>query len=235
MSDARVRSVAPQGSLNCMMMIEIDSALKIVKGHVSKVDLPLIDVIRIQTGDPFKILVGTMLSARTTDEVTANACEQLFAVAQTPATIVRLSNKRIEKLIYPVAFYRTKAAHLSQLCQMLVDSFDAQVPKNIYDLLKLPGVGRKTANLVVAQTGTQDGICVDVHVHRIVNRWGYVRTDSPGTTEMRLREKLPKRHWASVNRLLVALGQHTCRPISPKCSECPLESMCPKIGVNQSR
>jgi endonuclease-3 len=147
----------------------------------------------------------------------------------------QLTTRQIERAIYPVGFYRTKASRIRQLCAELLARYGGRVPNDLDALLGLPGVGRKTANLVVTQGFGRPGICVDTHVHRITNRWGYVRTGTPHDTEMALRRKLPTRHWIEINGLLVALGQTICRPVSPRCSSCPVASYCARVGVHRWR
>jgi len=185
--------------------------------------------------EPFRILVGTMLSAQTKDGVTAVACKRLFRRAKSFKAIERLSEKDIRELIYPVSFYRTKAKHLKQTAVIVREEYSGRILETIDELVKLPGVGRKTANLVVQLAFGEPAICVDTHVHRIMNRFGYVETRTPLETEMALRDKLPKRLWNTVNRNLVAYGQHTCTPVSPKCSECPIKKHCGRVGVTKSR
>ena len=181
------------------------------------------------------MLVACILSLRTQDTTTGPASERLFAVAKTPATMLRLTPRAIERLIYPVCFYRTKARVILGLCRDLLARWDGRVPDTIDALLTLKGVGRKTANLVVTMGYGRPGICVDTHVHRISNRLGYVRTKSPDETEMALRAKLPRRHWIGYNDLLVAFGQNVCTPISPRCSICPVRGLCRRVGVTASR
>jgi endonuclease-3 len=166
--------------------------------------------------------------------MTAVACEKLFAKARTPEAMLALAPKTLEKLIYPVGFYRTKARVIRGICRDLIDKFGGEVPDNIDDLLSLNGVGRKTANLVVTQAFHKPGICVDTHVHRISNRWGLVASKTPDKTEMALREVLPPRHWIDYNTILVAFGQTLCQPVSPWCSRCPIATGCPRIGVVRS-
>jgi endonuclease-3 len=185
--------------------------------------------------DPFRVLVGCLLSLRTKDETTAPAAARLFALADTPAAMLALPVRRIERAIYPVGFYRTKARVIRRLCGDLLARFDGRVPADLDALLTLHGVGRKTANLVVTFGFGLPGICVDTHVHRITNRLGFVATATPEQTEQALRRKLPRRHWIGLNDLLVAFGQTVCRPISPRCSACPLERDCFRIGVDHSR
>ena len=188
-----------------------------------------------QRHDPFHVLIACLLSLRTKDETTGPASARLFALADTPEAMLRLTPKQIERAIFPVGFYRTKARVIPGVCQDLLDRFGGQVPDEIDALLTLKGVGRKTANLVVTKGFNKLGICVDVHVHRISNRWGYVTTRNPEETEMALRERLPRRYWIGYNDLLVSFGQNVCQPLSPKCSECPVSRRCPRRGVTHSR
>jgi endonuclease-3 len=188
-----------------------------------------------RTEDPFLVLISTLLSLRTRDAVTAAASERLFAAARTPRTLGRLSAKRIERLIYPVCFYRVKARTIRKACADLLGRFGGRVPDTLSELLTLPGVGRKTANLVVTLGYGKPGICVDTHVHRISNRLGYVRTKTPDETETALRSKLPRRYWITYNDLLVAYGQNLCQPLSPWCSRCALKPYCARVGVTRSR
>ncbi len=161
--------------------------------------------------------------------------KKLKKAAKLPAELLKLPNDKIEKAIYPAAFYRKKTKSLKDLCQVLVKEYSGEVPDKLEELLKLKGVGRKTANLTLILGHNKPGICVDIHVHRISNRWGYVKTKSPDETEMVLREILPKRFWKDYNDLLVSFGQNLCKPVSPYCGSCPIEDQCPKIGVNRFR
>ena len=185
--------------------------------------------------DPFRILIACLLSLRTKDETTGPAAERLFALARTPAAMLRLTPRRIARAIFPVGFYRTKARVIRGVCRDLLARFGGTVPGDLDALLTLKGVGRKTANLVVTMGFGRPGICVDTHVHRISNRLGFVRTKSPDQTELALRKKLPRRHWIELNDLLVAFGQNVCQPLSPRCSTCPVRALCPQIGVTRSR
>ena len=198
-------------------------------------DAPVVTFISTHTGDPFRTLTSCILSLRTQDAVTAGASRRLFALADTPEALARVPETELARAIYPVGFYRTKAKTLREIARLLLDRFGGRVPDTIDDLLTLPGVGRKTANLVVSQAYGKPGICVDTHVHRITNRWGYVATKTPTETEMALRAKLPRRYWPEINHLLVAFGQTFCHPTSPHCSTCPVASYCPRIGVVRSR
>jgi len=184
--------------------------------------------------DPFRVLIATLLSAQTKDAVTHEASMRLFRVARTPRTMAGLPVKRIERLIYPVSFYRTKARHVKAACRQILDRFGGRVPDRMADLVSLPGVGRKTANLVlILSHGSRDNICVDTHVHRIANRLGWVRTRTPDDTEQALYQAVPKRWWPRVNLYLVTWGQNVCRPVYPRCRACVLDPTCPKIGVTR--
>jgi endonuclease III len=185
--------------------------------------------------DPFRVLIACLLSLRTQDRTTGPAAARLFALADTPAAMLRLRASTIERAIYPVGFYRTKTRVILGLCRVLRDRFEGQVPDDIDTLLTLDGVGRKTANLVVTLGFNKPGICVDTHVHRISNRFGYVRTRTPEETEMALRAQLPRRYWIGYNDLLVAFGQNVCAPISPRCSLCPVRDLCRRVGVTTAR
>jgi endonuclease-3 len=185
--------------------------------------------------DPFRVLIACLLSLRTQDATTRDASERLFRVADTPAAMLRLSPARISRLIFPVGFYRTKARAIRQISRDLIERFGGAVPDEIDALLTLKGVGRKTANLVVTIGFAKPGICVDIHVHRISNRLGFVRTKSPDQTELALRAKLPRRYWIGYNDLLVAFGQNVCRPLSPHCSRCPVARWCRRVGVGRTR
>ncbi|HWM76419.1 MAG TPA: endonuclease III [Methylomirabilota bacterium] len=185
--------------------------------------------------DPFRVLIACLLSLRTKDETTGPAAARLFALADTPEAMRQLPAKRIERAIFPVGFYRTKARVLLGVCRDLLERFAGQVPDDIDRLLTLKGVGRKTANLVVTQGFNKPGICVDIHVHRISNRLGYVKTKNPTETETALRAQLPRRYWIGYNDLLVSFGQNICHPVSPRCSECPVRPRCARVGVTRSR
>ena len=185
--------------------------------------------------DPFRILIACLLSLRTKDETTGPAAERLFALASTPHDMLRLTPRQIERAVFPVGFYRTKARVILGVCRDLLARFGGKVPDDLEALLTLKGVGRKTANLVVTVGFGLPGICVDTHVHRISNRLGFVRTKTPEQTELALRKKLPRRHWIELNDLLVTFGQNVCQPISPRCSTCPVRALCPRIGVIRSR
>ncbi len=190
---------------------------------------------REQGPDPFRILVGCLISLRTRDEVTYPATERLFRRADTPERMLRLRARTIEKSIYPAAFFRRKTEQIRAISRLLIEAHGGAVPDEMEALLALPGVGRKTANMVLTLGFDRPGICVDVHVHRIVNRLGWVETDHPDRTEQELRRRLPRKHWTPINEILVRHGQQTCKPTSPVCSICPVEKACPRLGVVRSR
>jgi endonuclease-3 len=196
---------------------------------------PVVTLIANQTSDPFRVLISCLLSLRTKDETTGPAARRLFALATTPAGMVKLRSRQIEAAIYPVGFYRTKARTILEISRTLLERYDGKVPSDLDELLTLKGVGRKTANLVLTQGFGKPGICVDTHVHRISNRWGYVRTKDPHATELALRRRLPPPYWIEYNDLLVAFGQTVCTPTSPWCSRCPVEAYCCKRGVARHR
>lgn len=206
-----------------------------VKRTIRRWKEPVLGVVARETRDPFRILIACLLSLRTKDHTTAEASQRLFRLADTPERMNALSLKTIEKAIYPVGFYKNKTRQIRAICQSLLRDFGGRVPDTIDELLTLKGVGRKTANLVVTVGYQKPGICVDIHVHRISNRWGYVRTRTPEETERALRKKLPAKYWITYNDWLVPFGQHLCRPVSPFCSECPVSQYCRKVGVRTSR
>jgi endonuclease III len=209
----------------------IKQIIRILRQAVQQFKDPSVTMVSKRWRDPFLVLISCMLSLRTKDETTIPASERLFARASTPQSLAVLTIKEIEKLIYPVGFYRTKARNIKKACQDLLARFQGQVPDDIDVLLTLKGVGRKTANLVLTEGFHKPGICVDTHVHRISNRLGYVRTKTPDETEWALRKKLPVDFWIEYNALLVMWGQNICRPISPRCSICVIRSYCSRQGV----
>ena len=210
----------------------IDDVLRTLTRLVRQWHEPIVGHYR---DDPFTTLISCLLSLRTKDETTRGASERLFRLARTPAKMLTLSPAAIERAIYPVGFYRTKARTVLSVCRTLQERYGGSVPDDLDELLTIKGVGRKTANLVVTLAFRKDGICVDTHVHRISNRWGYVRTKTPEQTEMALRQTLPRRYWQRYNDLLVTFGQNLCHPTSPWCSRCPVERACAKVGVRHSR
>lgn len=214
----------------------IHTVLRILKKEIGKWKVPAVGLVAESAADrPFETLVSTILSLRTKDKVTEAASGRLLERAPTPRAVADLTEGVVEKLIYPVGFYRTKAKNLLATCRIILDDHGGKVPRGMDALLKLPGVGRKTANLVLTVGFGDYGICVDTHVHRISNIWGYVKTKTPEETEFALRGKLPKKHWIAYNDILVTFGQNLCVPISPWCSRCPVARYCPRIGLKRSR
>ncbi|MGA6924300.1 MAG: endonuclease III [Desulfosarcina sp.] len=214
---------------------DIDRFVAAIESNYRQWNPPIVTFIASRGVTPFEVLVSTLLSLRTKDEVTGAAAERLLSVARTPKAMLDLTPEKIERLIYPVGFYPTKARRLLAISRILLERYDGRVPHTLEELTALPGVGRKTANLVLLEGFKVPAICVDTHVHRISNRIGYVKTKRPDQTEQALRKKLPKRHWNRYNELLVAFGQMLCRPVSPFCSRCPVADMCPQIGVERHR
>jgi endonuclease III len=213
----------------------IGRVLNILRKEAPKWNAPVLTLMATERRDPFLTLIGCILSLRTKDQATAIAAPRLFACADTPFKMLNLTEAEIAKSIYPVGFYRTKARVILQICRDLIAHFDGKVPNRIDNLLTLKGVGRKTANLVVTEAFHKPGICVDTHVHRISNRWGFIKTATPEKSEAALREVLPRRYWIEYNSILVAFGQTICRPVSPWCSRCPVRRFCPRLGMARSR
>lgn len=215
---------------------DIHAAILVLKREVRQWQEPVVGVVARESGrDPFRILISCLLSLRTKDRTTAQASERLFALATKPAAMLKLTRRRIERAIFPVGFYRTKAKSIHAICRRLLAVYGGLVPDSIDELLTLSGVGRKTANLVVTVGYLKPGICVDIHVHRISNRWGYIKTKTPEDSEQALRGKLPRQYWMIYNDLLVPYGQHLCQPVSPFCSRCKLANYCDRVGVDKSR
>lgn len=212
---------------------DIPAVNRLLKTAFHSVKAPIIDLVAIQTRDPFRVLLGTILSARTKDACTAAACGRLFLKVTTPDDLRRIPLAELEQTIYPVGFYRDKARHLKALPDVLDALFGGVLPDTVEALCELPGVGRKTANLVVALGFDKPAICVDVHVHRITNRLGLVQTKTPYETEMALRELLPVRYWKTWNSYLVSFGQTRCAPRNPRCLGCPIGDggYCPSRNV----
>ncbi|MDE2027334.1 MAG: endonuclease III [Candidatus Omnitrophica bacterium] len=196
---------------------------------------PSVTLVGKKFKSPFLVLISCLLSLRTRDETTLPASERLFARADTPEGMLKLTLAELRELIYPVGFYKTKAVRIHEICRDLIGRFGGEVPDDLEELLTLKGVGRKTANLVLVEGFAKPGICVDTHVHRISNRLGYVRTKTPHETEFALRKKLPDQYWNEYNALLVTWGQNVCSPISPKCSICPVNTICHRVDVTTSR
>ena len=217
-----------------MKKVEIDRIIPILKREITKFHMPIVSEIALRN-DPFRVLISCILSLRTKDETTAKASFRLFKVADTPKKLAALPVKTIEKLIYPVGFYKTKAIRIRDISKQLLEHYNSKVPDTIDELLKFHGVGRKTANIVVTIGFKKQGVAVDTHVHRISNRLGYIRTKTPEKTEFALRAKLPKKYWIIYNDLLVTWGQNVCKPISPLCSQCQIREFCNRVGVEISR
>ena len=215
------------------MTERITRSLSLLRGALRGMDEPAVEKISDDKHeDPFQVLIATMLSAQTRDAVTAAASARLFRAARTPATMAKLPVARIQRLIYPVSFYRHKARHVKETCRQLVARFGGRVPATMEELLTLPGVGRKTANLVlILSHASRDNICVDTHVHRISNRLGWVRTRTPDQTEQALYRVVPRRWWPQVNLFLVTWGQNVCHPVYPRCAACVISPVCERVGV----
>jgi endonuclease-3 len=216
----------------------LHKAWPILKRQVDGLDLPWLENMANKSPkkrEPFRVLISCILSLRTQDRTTGGASERLFALAPDLKAMSGLTVRKIEKAIYPVGFYRVKAVRIKELCSVLIRQYDSKVPDDLNELLKLKGVGRKTANLVITLGYKKPGICVDTHVHRITNRWAYVNTKTPEQTEFKLRKKLPAKYWLEINGLLVAFGQGICRPVSPLCTKCNINKFCDKIGVEKFR
>ncbi len=210
----------------------IAKTFALLKPFINTSKAPVVEFIALQDKDPFKILIATILSSRTNDTTTTKVIQRLFKVVKNISSLETVPHDELEKLIFPVGFYKQKAIQLKKLPLVLKNNFNGIIPDEIDQLIKLPGVGRKTANLVRWAAFGKPAICVDVHVHRICNRWGYVKTKDPEETEMLLREILPRQYWPFINHYLVSLGQTICKPRNPKCKTCPLIDICAKIKVN---
>ena len=214
---------------------QIHEAIPILRRAVTAWVSPAVTIVSQRDGDPFKVLISCILSLRTKDQVTGPASQRLFAEADTPAKLAELPLERIETAIYPVGFYRNKAQQVRDISARLIRDYGGVVPDSLEELLTFKGVGRKTANLVVTLGFGKPGICVDTHVHRICNRWGYVTTKTPEETESALRHILPPPYWIEINDLLVTFGQNCCLPVSPLCTGCLLVHLCEKAGVGRHR
>ena len=217
-----------------MKPTDLPVALRYLRKSIKSWPVPVVTKISRQR-NPFMVLVSCLLSLRTRDEITDAASKRLFVLAKSPKKLLRLDPKQVEKAIYPVAFYRNKTLRLYEISRALIDDNGGKVPDTLDQLLRLKGVGRKTANLTLVLGHNKPGICVDIHVHRIANRWGYIQTKSPHETEKVLMCKLPKRYWMEINNLLVSFGQNICKPQSPFCSKCDVLEYCDQIGVNRYR
>jgi endonuclease III len=209
--------------------------LRILQHESRNWHVPIVTLVAQRSDDPYQVLISTLISLRTKDAVTTEASRKLFAAAKTPRSMLRLKASKIRELIYPAGFYKRKAETILEVSRILLEKHGGRVPDDIDVLLDLPGVGRKTANLVLTLGFKKRGICVDTHVHRITNRFGYVKTRHPDETETALRQKLPEAWWIPINDILVAFGQGLCKPISPLCSRCPVSCWCERVGVGKSR
>ncbi|MBI4776601.1 MAG: endonuclease III [Deltaproteobacteria bacterium] len=214
---------------------DIHQAIPILREEVRNLATPAVGRVAKKGRDPYRVLISCLLSLRTQDKTTWNASARLFQKADTPQAMIALSETEIREAIYPVGFYRRKAQVILDVSRTLLEQFGGKAPRDLDDLLSIRGVGRKTANLVLTVAYGLPGICVDTHVHRITNRWGYVQTKGPDATEIALRQHLPGEYWIELNDLLVPFGQAVCKPISPLCTTCPLDVMCPKLGVTRHR
>ena len=238
MSNARLKPRASQASPEregFSRAKRVSTIMRALAQAIEKHDLPAVEKIANESrASAFEVLISTMLSAQTRDPVTAAASARLFDVARTPHSVAALPVNHIERLIYPVSFYRHKAVHVRRTCEILVKDFNGRVPGTMEELLTLPGVGRKTANLVlILSFSSRRNICVDTHVHRISNRLGWVRTRTPEETERSLYDAAPARWWAYINLYLVTWGQNVCRPVHPRCDRCIIRPHCPRIGVER--
>ncbi len=213
---------------------KLERILKVLSREYSKWNAPVKELKR-KTSEPFRVLIGAVLSTRTKDEVTSQAVERLFSMVKSPEDLTKIPVEEIEEAIYPCGFYKTKARKLKELATILVEKYNSKVPNNMDDLLALPGVGRKVANIVLSRGFGKKAIAVDTHVHRISNRLGLVKTKNPDETERELERLIPEEWKRDFNELIVAFGQVICKPIGPKCGECPIREMCPKIGVKLGR
>lgn len=217
--------------------IFFDIIIPLLNDFLKNYEIPSVSLIKKKFNSPFHILISTILSARTKDETTLKVCEKLFNKVQSFNDILKYKNNinELENLLYPIGFYKTKAKNLIKLSEIIINDYKGKIPEKLEELLTLPGVGRKTANLVLALAFNKDGLCVDTHVHRISNRLGIIKTNNPYETEMKLRKILPIKYFEVYNSLLVTFGKNICTPISPKCSICPINIYCKKVNVKKKR
>ena len=215
---------------------EIGKVITLIGKEARKFREPFVTAVANETRDPYQVLIGCLLSLRTKDETTAGACERLFILAKTPKQMVRLKPSQIEKAIYPVGFYRVKTKRIQEISKTLLDQYNGNVPRTMEELLKLKGVGRKTANVTLTYGfNDPDGLAIDVHCNRIPNRLGWVKTKTPEETEMALRKLIPRKYWLQFNDSFVLFGQNVCKPISPFCSRCIANDHCKRVGVKKNR
>ncbi|MGE4496573.1 MAG: endonuclease III [Deferribacterales bacterium] len=215
--------------------VDIDHVYDVMAEEYERLEKPSVTAIAEKKRDPFRVLVSTIISLRTKDEVTVAASERLFAAADTPQKVLELDTQTMEKLIYPAGFYRNKTQTIKNISAILIEKYAGSVPADIDELVRLKGVGRKTANLVLVEGFQIPAVCVDIHVHRIFNRLGYLSTKDPDKTETELRKKLPQKYWIKLNEMMVTYGKYICRPVSPFCSACRLSDSCAKVGVTTRR
>ncbi len=213
----------------------IDNIVYIVKKTVQKYEEPVLEKFNRLTKNPYWVLISCILSLRTKDETTDRVVKNLYATAKTPQDVLKIPFKKLEKILYPTGFYHVKTKNVMNITRIILVKYKGKVPDELDELLTIPGVGRKTANLVLTVAFNKPGICVDTHVHKIFNRWGYVKTKNPEKTEFRLRDILPKKYWIKINEYLVLFGQHICLSVSPLCTACPIKKYCPRIGVKRHR
>jgi len=213
----------------------IDIVIEIVKKSIKEYEAPVLEKFNRLIREPYWVLISCILSLRTKDETTDRVVRNLYSVAKTPAEVLKIPYNKLEKILYPTGFYHVKTKNVINITRLLLNKYKGVVPDELDELLTIPGVGRKTANLVLTVAFNKPGICVDTHVHKIFNRWGYLKTKDPEKTEFRLREILPRKYWIKINEYLVLFGQHICLSVSPFCSKCPIKKYCPKIGVKRHR
>ena len=213
----------------------IDDVILKVKNAIKKYENPALEKLNERLNSPYWVLISCLLSLRTKDETTEKVVKNLYKIAKTPEQILKLPISKLKKIIYKTGFYNNKANTIKKVTEKILNEYNGKVPDNLNKLLSLPGVGRKTANLVLTVAYNKMGICVDTHVHKIFNRWGYVKTKNPNETEMELRQKLPKKYWKKINNYLVLFGKNICLSVSPLCSKCPINNECPKTGVKHNR
>ena len=213
----------------------LDKIIKLVKKEIGTYHEPVLERLHDKMKSPYWVLIGCLLSLRTKDETTEKVLEVLYKEAKTPEAIQKLPIKKLEKILHPVGFYRNKSKTVKTVTDIVINKYKKKVPQTLDELLTMPGVGRKTANLVITVAFDKYGICVDTHVHKIFNRWGFLKTKTPDETELKLREVLPKKYWKSINSQLVIFGKNICLSVSPLCSKCSLNKLCPKLGVGKHR
>jgi len=214
--------------------VNLENIIKELREYYKENNKTLIDKVSIER-DPFKVLISCILSQRTKDEITEKVTNNLFSVVDLPEDLIKIDDKELEKILYSIGFYKVKAKRLREISKILIDKYNGLVPNDLEELLTLPGVGRKTANIVITKGFNKDGVAVDTHVHRISNRLGLVKTKKPEDTELNLRKIVPRKYWIELNDCLVNFGKKICTPISPKCSICPIEKYCKKVGVKKFR